>query len=262
MEQACVIIPIYKTTLSLNEEKALIQGLDTFKKHPLIVIAPEGLTICQKLKDYKCIRFNKNYFKGINGYNRLMLSSFFYEQFSNYEYMLIYQLDAWVFKDELDYWCKKEYDYIGAPWAYKNEFGKIELRTGNGGFSLRKVSSHKNIFQKWKIIDSRKGIINDFWNQGKLAFIMKMHTWIPRVAGIKNNSKYFIKHFEENEDYFWALYAPQIDSNFKVAPPKEAMKFGFELEPRYLYNLNQKKLPFGCHAWEKHEPNFWKNHIK
>ena len=37
---------------------------------------------------------------------------------------------------------------------------------------------------------------------------------------------------------------------------------GFELEPRYLYNLNQKKLPFGCHAWEKHEPDFWKNHIK
>jgi hypothetical protein len=175
--------------------------------------------------------------------------------------MLIYQLDAYVFKDELEYWCNKDYDYIGAPWAYKNGSGKIELRTGNGGFSLRKISSHINLFKKRKIVGSRKELINELWNKGKLNF-SKIYTSVPKLFGFGNNSKYFIKQFKENEDYFWTLYAPQIDSNFKVAPPKEAMKFGFELEPRYLYNLNQKKLPFGCHAWEKHEPNFWKNHIK
>ena len=191
-----------------------------------------------------------------------MLSEDFYRTFTNYKFILIHQLDAYVFKDELIDWCNKDYDYIGAPWAYKNKSGRIELRTGNGGFSLRKVSSHKNIFQKWKIIDSRKGIINDFWSQGKLAFITKMHTWIPRLAGLKNNSKYFIKHFDKNEDYFWSQYAPQIDANFKVAPTNEAMKFCFELEPNYLYKLNQNKLPFGCHAWEKYEPSFWKSHIK
>ena len=35
--------------------------------------------------------------------------------------MLIYQLDAYVFKDELLNWANKGYDYIGAPWLpWKN----------------------------------------------------------------------------------------------------------------------------------------------
>ncbi len=30
--------------------------------------------------------------------------------------MLIYQLDAYVFKGEWLFWANQEYDYIGAPW--------------------------------------------------------------------------------------------------------------------------------------------------
>lgn len=29
---------------------------------------------------------------------------------------MIYQLDAWVFNDELSSWCSLGYDYIGAPF--------------------------------------------------------------------------------------------------------------------------------------------------
>ena len=57
--------------------------------------------------------------------------------------MLIYQLDACVFRDELKYWCEKKYDYIGAPifWAYNsNKFSNKVAGIGNGGFSLRKIS--------------------------------------------------------------------------------------------------------------------------
>ena len=40
-------------------------------------------------------------------------------------------------RDELLDWCNKNYDYIGAPWV-KKERDNILLKTGNGGFSLRK----------------------------------------------------------------------------------------------------------------------------
>tara|TARA_B110001452_G_C15163423_1_gene404589 strand:- start:75 stop:878 length:804 start_codon:yes stop_codon:yes gene_type:complete len=259
-----VIIPVYKENLGKKELLSFRQCIKILKNHDIHVICPLGLDLPSEILKEKNVlvkRFNSNFFKNIDGYNKLLLSKEFYLSFKNYRFMLIYQLDAYVFKDELEYWCNKDYDYIGAPWAYKNDSGKIELRTGNGGFSLRKISSHLKIFDKYKIIDSRKGIINDFWNQGKLAFIMKMYSWIPRLVGLKNNSKYFIKNFEKNEDYFWALYAPQINKKFKVAPPSEALKFGFELNPRYLYELNNKTLPFGCHAWEKYDSKFWHNHI-
>lgn len=43
---------------------------------------------------------------------------------------------------------------------------------------------------------------------------------------------------------------------------KKNIQFAFEKYPSYLYNLNNKKLPFGCHAWQKYEYNtFWYNFI-
>jgi hypothetical protein len=41
-----------------------------------------------------------------------MKSKQFYERFVAYDYMLIYQLDAYVFKDELDDWSAKGYDLL------------------------------------------------------------------------------------------------------------------------------------------------------
>ena len=38
----------------------------------------------------------------------------------------------------------------------------------------------------------------------------------------------------------------------------QAIKFSFEVMPSYLYKLNNNVLPFGCHAFEKYESDFWK----
>ena len=38
-----------------------------------------------------------------------------YSRFEKYEYMLIYQLDAFVFSDRLMEFVEAGYDYIGAP---------------------------------------------------------------------------------------------------------------------------------------------------
>lgn len=65
-----------------------------------------------------------------------------------------------------------------------------------------------------------------------------------------------------NEDVFWALYAPQIDDDFRVGTLEESLRFSFEAEPRMMYAKNDEELPFGCHAWEKHDPEFWTSFIK
>ena len=60
--------------------------------------------------------------------------------------MIIYQLDAWIFEDKLDYFMDMGYDYIGAIHlvGFKNREGE----NGNGGFSLRKVKTFTDVCKK------------------------------------------------------------------------------------------------------------------
>ena len=58
--------------------------------------------------------------------------------------------------------------------------------------------------------------------------------------------------------FFWGLGANYTDKLFKVPPNYQALKFSFEAMPSYLYKLNNNVLPFGCHAFEKYESDFWK----
>jgi hypothetical protein len=120
--KVCVIIPIYKSELNANELISLTQGLKMFKRYSISLIAPESLDITiyksftQDCSNLSFMKFDDKFFKGIKGYNSLLLSLHFIKKFIQYEFILIYQLDAFVFKDELEYWCNLEYDYIGAPW--------------------------------------------------------------------------------------------------------------------------------------------------
>ncbi|WAC01876.1 DUF5672 family protein [Lacinutrix neustonica] len=150
--------------------------------------------------------FPKHYFETVYGYNSLMLSDAFYERFLNFKYLLIYQLDAFVFKNELLQWCEKDYDYIGAPWIAspdtllkkmlsifnskrKRERQKIFFKVGNGGFSLRNIAKCYQIAQEMKseIATNLKREKNDF-------YIM--------------------------EDVFWSIIVPKHYSDFKIPSTK------------------------------------------
>ncbi|EKE19227.1 MAG: hypothetical protein ACD_9C00076G0005 [uncultured bacterium] len=235
MSKAIVIIPVYKDNLSLLEKASLVQCCKTLRRHPLSLICPRDLdtnVYTDILKEYEInfniVEFPPEYFAGIAGYNRLMLNINFYERFKMYEFMLIYQLDAYVFRDELDYWCSQGYDYIGAPWfegygSCGNE--SVLLKdAGNGGFSLRNIASFIDVLN----------------SGGESGVIVK--NFIDSGA---------------NEDGFFSLCAKKVNGNFNVAQPDVAMHFSFECMPEKLYEMTGKKLPFGCHAWEKYNSDFW-----
>jgi hypothetical protein len=42
---------------------------------------------------------------------------------------------------------------------------------------------------------------------------------------------------------------------------QQALKFGFEQHPQLCYELNNQQLPFGCHAWEKYDYEFWEKYM-
>lgn len=60
-----------------------------------------------------------------------------------------------------------------------------------------------------------------------------------------------------NEDVLWSVEIPGCDPDFRVAPPEVAAGFAFEVLPRHLMELRGGRLPFGCHAWQRYDQEFW-----
>jgi hypothetical protein len=246
-----IIVPVYKNTFSPYEMFSLNQCCDVLKDYPLIFVKPESLDskkLLQKFPEFQLEAFPDHYFKGIRGYNHLMLSPDFYERFSDTEYILIHQTDAFIFRDDLKYWCGLSYDYIGAPWIQKKRnpislfFHKRELKkksykkdilfkVGNGGFSLRKVAPFIEITRK------EKNLITTY------LFPKIKIDYIP-------------------EDVFWALEPQRLGYEFKIPNYKKALEFAIDQYPADCFGITGK-LPMGCHAWNHHgdERKFWKKHI-
>lgn len=152
MKKCVIVVPFYKEIekLTRDEKQSHDQLIRVLGKHDICYVSPKGLNVSDGARvEY----FPEEFFKSRLDYGRLMNSTFFYQRFSEYEYMLVYQLDCWVFRDELDEWCNKGYDYIGAPF-FVPWFAQRGLYVGNGGFSLRKISSmisYVNKYGKWGV---------------------------------------------------------------------------------------------------------------
>ncbi len=257
IKKVAVIIPFYRDTISAYEQIALQQCFKVLANHPIIAIKPNHLTLpaeTDKYKFYDVISFDDSFFKSVEGYNALMLSADFYKTFLGYEYILIHQLDAFVFEDKLSYWCDQDYDYIGAPWLrdidhpdllkslksnlkyywhtrhdIRDQNGdptkyQYENRVGNGGFSLRRVQKFYEI-----CLDRRSEI------EGYL-----------KIGG---------HHF--NEDRFFSVEVNRRRKALNIPNYKTGVKFSFELVPERALRLNKNQLPFGCHAWDRYV-DFWR----
>ena len=256
LKQVAIVIPFYREELTDFEKIALLQCQKILAEYPKIAVKPRSLNLpaeTSALTNLQTISFDDEYFQDVWGYNRLMLSDFFYRSFSGYQYILIYQLDAFVLRDDLKYWCGQGLDYVGAPWvrakphsgkfsAYwhqlKNDWyvrnnvsknGKprveqLEDRVGNGGFSLRKVDTF------FKYCVECKSLIEKYQ---------------------KENSSWF------HEDIFWSIELNRKEKKLAIPPLETGLQFAFETNPERALLLSYNKLPFGCHAWDKHT-DFWR----
>lgn len=228
MREVAVVIPVYRTEPDSSELKSFVQCLTVLGNYPIILVVPYGFNAqhYEEIagKKIECAYFGNRYFRSTISYSRLLVSPSFYKRFSAYKYILIYQLDAWVFRDELSNWCSKDFDYIGAPWLEVPPFSskrkpiinlskRLYLKVGNGGLSLRKVKTH--------------------------------YRWAPWLS-------FIFMFIPKNEDVLWTLFVP-----FKKPGYKEALAFAFEMNASKAFAINGNKLPFACHAWKKYEPNFW-----
>ena len=200
-----IVVPIYKLPLSPDDKICLNQLFKVMTGYDIYAIYPEKLDITDMCREYPLLikhPMESSNFNSLRSYNKLVLSSSFYDAFSNYKYILINQLDTYIFKDELCRWANSGFDYVGAPFVpdkdkYWSPLRRLWCRlnfylcrykgtdphhsqwyqVGNGGLCLRNVSKFQNITKKYKLqieddlSDEKDFYPEDLW----LAFELKDH---------------------------------------------------------------------------------------
>ena len=260
-----IVVPVYKFPLDKSEELSWKTLLNKLPNYPLIILRPRGLELPDWMvcRSSEVVSLDSGWFVSTKSYSHLLLKSFFYEMFRGWSHILIYQLDCLVFRDELIKWCAMEWDYVGAPWFFENG-GNIA--GGNGGLSLRRVSSFLRVLgmpsvkrlskneKSWGHIpatahsaEAKRG------DQDKNNFLLRIMSYAKILPSVENQAA----RYRHNEDVFWSFEAMRYDPEFRVPPGEISLKFSFEQNPSRCYEINGNQLPFGCHAWERYEKEFW-----
>lgn len=255
-----IVIPVYKPELTDYERISLTQCLRILANYPILLAAPHSLdvSVYREFDPNLQVRtFDEAYFRGIEGYNRLMLSEDFYQAFDDQEYMLIHQLDVFVFQDDLAYWCQQNYDYIGAPWLRDRDFtGWLDQLD----FTIRqRVATWLNLKKEDGITPREIVNLNGVGNGG-----LSLRR-IPAMLHCLKRFKQQIAEYERttmhqyNEDVFWGIEVNRYWPHLRIPSYRKALHFSIEFFPKWaIEHYNQGKLPFGCHAWDIHGTDYWR----
>jgi hypothetical protein len=147
MYSCCAVFITHKELLSGYELDSFRQWIKILKDRKIFFVIPESIDEEFYLNLGENIVIKKvddSWLESYSTYNRTLTKPEFYRMFEDYDYMLIYQTDCWIFEDRLDYFMNMEFDWYGAPWPFWND------KVGNGGFSLRKISEMIDVCEKYK----------------------------------------------------------------------------------------------------------------
>jgi hypothetical protein len=253
--KVCVVIPWHRAALLPYERVAATRCLDVLSQHEIVIIKPHALSDEQlpRSANVRSENFPDECFSSVAAYNRLMLSDTLYARFASYEFILIHQLDALVFRDELLRWCRAGYDFVGAPWLpdphVPSRFEDLHLamRRARYRWSNRRYGA-TNGLHRWQYM----------YSSGNGGFSLR------RVAKAREVLDVFSAEAEEyrrdnlNEDFFFTVQANRFRTHVRVPSYRRAAAFAWELEPSVCATLNNGELPFGCHGWNKLHRDEWR----
>lgn len=246
LQQFCIAIPAYKEELNIDEIVSLERLHKVLKdKSNVYLFCPIELNISKYKEifpELQVMEFEPENFTSIDAYSHLCMKYEFYDAFSMYEYMIIYQLDCYLLDDNIARWCEKDYDYIGAPIMVPHDDWKNYRYTvdkqivfspsvGNGGFSLRKISTFKFLTNPNGELRKRYDITDE------------------KLKEIKFEDVYF---------------CVDLGALYEIERPKfqEALEFAIDMNPDIVFDQYKfDKMPMCIHAFDKNIP-YWRDKIE
>ncbi|HEX9782939.1 MAG TPA: DUF5672 family protein [Opitutaceae bacterium] len=265
-KRVVITVPLSRSSNLKPDEEISLRHLRHFLgAYDKVLVVPKSLDL-PYFPDFQVKQFGDQYFGSVSAYNSLMLSREFYRAFGDYEFMLHYHLDALVFSDQLLQWCDAGWDYIAPPWVHCKEAEWVrEPFVGNGGFSLRRIDAFLRVLKSRRLaVDPDKDWEHYILPRSKVRRLLGRPRRILRhywpFNGVHTEIRSYLEQ-NQNEDLFWAHNAVKYYPNFKMAPVEEGMRFAFELVPGRLFEMNSRKLPFGCHAFGRYDRAFWEPYL-
>jgi len=263
--KVAIVIPLSDRLEHLPEEELSLRQLSRFlAPYDKFFVAPWEV----RREGFRTVIFPRKFFGSTGAHTRMVSWPGFYRQFEDYEYVLIYHLDSLVLSDQLLEWCDAGWDFIGAPWLPGPDTPWVKnAAVGNGGFALMNVANSLRVLHN-RYRDDPKS----YWSE---LMIRHGHLLAPLFRFLGFLGRYFkrsrllnwpLEFWERsqhpdryglNNDYFWATQAVKYLPSFRVATVEEGLKFAFEGAPRKCFEMNGRRLPFGCHAWARYDRAFW-----
>lgn len=236
-----VVIISHRESLSENEILSLRQCMNIFRSRPIYIccsthfdtrvytdVAAEFDTDC------RIIRMDPVFFHVDQTRQLLMRTPQFYNYFTDFEYVLTYQLDCWVFRDDLDNFCESGYDYLCAP-----------------------------LVEECKDISTQNFILPEIIISGlmmtKVSAMIKC-IYMQLRDDLMHNYKSILSKPYISDKKSMGSYLTSINSEFKTAPEDICMEFAFGAKPRQFYE-KIKKLPCCCKGYVYHDKEFWSKFI-
>jgi hypothetical protein len=266
-----IVVPIStRAHLTSDEEISMRHLRHFFGRYEKYIIAPRGLPV--QFDGFQIKRFPRKFFGSLVAHNRLTYSLSFYKAFKDYRFIFFYHLDSLAFSDQLAQWCNTDLDYIGAPWLQCADMPWVKKpRVGNGGFTLLRTEAALKVLHNryrtepikyWlELVERNAGLF-----QPLITALRHVRNMIPRHRILESLSFEWERieepvRFGRNNDLFWADEAVKYLPSFKVASVETGLRFAFETPPRVCYEMNNRQLPFGCHAWAKFDRSFWEPYL-
>ena len=261
------MIPVHRPVLKADERLSLRACKTHLSACACYLVHPEGMDTKAYTDEYPALLLmpvNHQWLSSIEAYNRMKISLDFYQLFSQYTYLLTYELDAYIFSADFSAANAFKFDFIGAPffegyWAAGP--GAAFIQGCNSGFSVRNIQSCIRMLSGMKKFRFRWMLYKLF-----LAPVRRLRLWLNKITGnkyevfITGRFGFYFGDFYLNEDVVWTEVVPQLFPDFKIADPVSALQFSFEYNLAESLKLNNGQLPLGCHAWYKHL-GFWKDYI-
>jgi hypothetical protein len=118
-EPLVVVVIVHRPDPSPGEQASLLQLMAVLGHRPILLLHPRGLDLraYRRLAPaLRCRAVAPRHLASYQAFARFKHSLGLYWSLRRYRFILFYELDAWIFRDDLDTWMASGYDNIGAPW--------------------------------------------------------------------------------------------------------------------------------------------------
>lgn len=258
-----VLVPVHQPLPTADELFSMKRCGKLLGSHPIRIVHPVGLNLdayLELLPTATPLPVPASWMSSIRAYNRMLINPAFYQELDCFSHALIHEPDALVISDQLFYWCKQPFDYIGAPWfegfAVASPDAPI-TGVGNSGFSLINIAAvHRFLKSDIRWI-SRPSVFKEISKKLLRRPCVYSIQFLMAALGDSGSLRGAHRLTNDNCDLFITHHAAGNPTMpFSIADPKHAVQFSWEVNPRRCYELCHRRPPFGIHAWARYDRTF------